>query len=429
MIEQWLDSPPLDDCRDVVEAARATGVLDTDERSVVFHDLDRLDARLDELTAAFPAGTLHSLAIKANPLVEVLRNAVARGAGLEAASIEEVHLALAAGCLPDRIVFDSPAKTHAEITEALALGIRLNVDNLDELERVLGDARAAESSSIVGVRINPLVAEGSIGITSVGGGRSRFGLPADVAIERLPEMFASSPSLRGLHVHVGSQGTNLRQLVDGAAQAERVRRAIDDHCGAGAVSVVDIGGGLPARYTTEEPPTPDRYARALAEQVPGLLDGGVQLVTEFGRAIQANCGWALSRVEYVKTTSAGPVAVIHLGADFLMRPAYQPENWRHRFSRLGPGSPLSGESGAWTVAGPLCFAGDVVGREVDLPALAPGDEVVVHDVGAYTLSMWSRHCSRGMPLVLGYRRGPDIDFTVLRRAERPADIVRFWSAE
>ncbi len=427
MTAGWNDAPSLDDCRTVVEAARASGALGADERSVVFHDLDLLDARIDELTTTFPAGTLHALAIKANPLVEVLRRAVARGAGLEAASIEEVHLAIAAGCPADRIVFDSPAKTRDEIGEALALGIRLNVDNLDELERVLALGSDA-SASLVGVRINPLVAEGAIGITSVGGGRSRFGLSADVAVEQLPELFAQHPSLRGVHVHVGSQGTNLRQLVDGAQQAERVRRAIDARCGAGRVTTVDIGGGLPARYTTEEPPTPGRYATALADEVPGLLDGGVQLVTEFGRAVQANCGWALSRVEYVKTTSAGPVAVIHLGADFLMRPAYQPEHWRHRFSRLGPGAAPAGESSPWTIAGPLCFAGDVVGRDVDLPTLAPGDEIVVHDVGAYTLAMWSRHCSRGLPLVLGYRRHPEIEFTVLRKPERPDDVVRFWSA-
>ena len=68
-------------------------------------------SRIAQLQSAFPKGTLHALAIKANPLVEVLREAVNAGAGLEAASIEEVHLALAADCPPERIVFDSPAKT------------------------------------------------------------------------------------------------------------------------------------------------------------------------------------------------------------------------------------------------------------------------------------------------------------------------------
>ena len=68
----------------------------------------------------------------------------------------------------------------------------------------------------------------------------------------------------------------------------------------------------------------------------------------------------------------------------------------------------------------------MVGRGVPLGAVVPGDEIIVHDVGAYTLSMWSRHCSRGMPLVLGYRGRQEPEFTVLRRAERPADVVRFW---
>ena len=126
------------------------------------------------------------------------------------------------------------------------------------------------------------------------------------------------------------------------------------------------------------------------------MDGSVELVTEFGRALHAGCASAMSRVEYVKHVDGADVAVIHLGADFLMRPAYVPDAWRHRFGLLdGDGAVRDGDVGPWTIAGPLCFAGDVIGRGVPLPPVRPGDRIVIHDVGAYTLSMWSRHCSRG----------------------------------
>ena len=121
------------------------------------------------------------------------------------------------------------------------------------------------------------------------------------------------------------------------------------------------------------------------------------------------------------------VAVIHLGADFLMRTAYVPDVWRHRFGVLDhDGSVRDGERGPWTIAGPLCFAGDVIGRGVELPTVRPSDRVVIHDVGAYTLAMWSRHCSRGIPAVVGLTA---TGWHLLRAAERPEDLVAYWSRD
>jgi diaminopimelate decarboxylase len=149
-------------------------------------------------------------------------------------------------------------------------------------------------------------------------------------------------------------------------------------------------------------------------------------VTEFGRAIQANCGVAVSRVEYVKPDQR--LAVIHWGADFLLRPVYRPDDWKHEFFVLnGQGRPKTGAAVPATIVGPLCFAGDVVARDVLLPPIDEGDWIVVRDVGAYTLSMWSRHCSRGIPAVIGYDPPPTESLRVLRAAETPADVVRFWS--
>ncbi len=122
------------------------------------------------------------------------------------------------------------------------------------------------------------------------------------------------------------------------------------------------------------------------------------------------------------------MAVIHLGADFMLRTAYLPEAWPHRFAVFSPnGVPKGGALDYWTVSGPLCFAGDVLARSIFLPNIEVGDWVVIRDVGAYTLGLWSRHCSRGMPLVLGYEGDDGRPLQVLRRGETPADLVRFWS--
>lgn len=407
------------------------------EPAVLFHDLGRMRARLVRLSGAFPPGTLHAVAIKANPLVEVLRAAVSCGAGLEAASLEEVRLALAAGCPPDRIVYDSPAKTREEIAEALATGVRINADGLDELERIAdlvrprptagpdAAARKAAAAGHIGLRINPQVGHGGIALTSVAGRRSKFGVPLEQA-EAVRAAFARHPWLTGLHVHVGSQGCALEQMVEGIRRVEALRQEIRGELGPSAAPVMDIGGGLPVAYRGEDrPPTLEQYVAALRRDVPTLFDDGTLLITELGRWVQAGCGFAVSRVEYVKEGPGGRTAILHLGADFLLRRAYHPDDWHHDFVALGPdATPKERPRSPCTLAGPLCFGGDVLARDLPLPQLSPGDLVLIRDTGAYTLSMWSRHCSRGIPAVLGVDAD---DIRVLRERERPEDIVAFWS--
>lgn len=418
----WQHRPDRDEIALVVDAAKRDGLVGHDVRAAIFHDLGLLDARLAQLAASFPEPALHTIAIKANPLVEVLRAVVAGGYGLEAASFEEVHLAVAAGCAPDRIVFDSPAKTRDELVRSLELGIRINADSLDELRRI-DELRADGSTSIVGLRVNPLVGAGSIGTTSVAAADSKFGVPINRIGPELRTMFRAD-WLRCLHVHVGSQGCTVEQLVGAAEAVVRLRDEL--RADGSVVDHVDIGGGLPVDYDEHSTaPTIEEYVTALRRGVPELFDGST-ILTEFGRAVHAGCGWAVTRVEYVKEHGAAPTAVVHLGADFLMRPVYQPDFWRHRFTAIDhdPGTPLE----SWRIAGPLCFGGDIIGRGVPLPRLGPDDHLVIHDVGAYTLSTWSRHCSRGMPAVYGYRLGDDdVDIELLRRAEEPEDIVRLWS--
>lgn len=88
------------------------------------------------------------------------------------------------------------------------------------------------------------------------------------------------------------------------------------------------------------------------------------------------------------------------------------------------GVPREGPVSATAVGGPLCFAGDLIARDRSLPAASPGDLLNIRDVGAYTLSMWSRHCSRGPPPVWGVRSG---GLVPLLTEEAPADVVAFWS--
>jgi diaminopimelate decarboxylase len=412
----------------VLATALAQGIIGT-RSALMFHDLDNLSQRITHLRSIFPPQTLHALAIKSNPVVELLRFAAERGMGLEAASLEEVALARAAGCTPDWIVYDSPAKTRTEIAQALTWGITLNADNFDELERIDEALRAfPHSTSLVGLRINPQVGHGSIGMLSVSGAYSKFGVPLGERRQDIIDAFRQYPWLRALHLHVGSQGISETQLATSVALIFDLREKIHTALGEPRIVVVDIGGGLPWRYREHETiPTPNSYATVLQEIVPQAFGDDVQLVTEYGRTIQVGCGFAASRVEYIKKDGGRRTAVIHFGADLLMRLVYSPEDWYHRISVLAPnGTPKQGDEQSHTIAGPLCFGGDVLARNIELPRVDEGDWIILHDVGGYTLGLWSRHCNRGLPMVLGYKAHPT-RFQVLLAGEYPEDVVRFWS--
>lgn len=409
---------------EILGQALAAGMIREVDTAVVFHDLDRMEGRLAAVRTAFGRTSLVAAAVKANPLPTVLAVLAACGAGAEVASLPELQLALDAGFAPGNIVFDSPAKTVDELDFAVPLGVLVNADNLEELERLATVGKALGRTPRAGLRVNPQVGAGRIQATSVADVYSKFGVPLD-GREAIKEAFSRHPWLDGLHVHIGSQGCPLELLVAGVGAVYDLAGEINAALGPGRIRRFDLGGGLPVAYREgDAPPTPQQYATALAQRCPGLFSGEFELVTEFGRFLHAPCGLAASRVEYVKHQPGHRTAILHLGADMFVRECYNRDLWHHTVTLLTPdGREKHGPTASWHLAGPLCFSGDFPVWEAALPVVAPGDWVVIHDVGAYTLAMWSRYNSRQMPRIVGLRQGL---FTVLRERETPCDVARFW---
>lgn len=125
-----------------------------------------------------------------------------------------------------------------------------------------------------------------------------------------------------------------------------------------------------------------------------------QLRTEFGQWTQRAAGYALTRVEYV---GDGPVPniFVHLGADLFTRHVYAPAA-ALLITVLNPdGTEKTGQTKTVNIAGPLCFAGDYLARSIELPNINEGDWLLISNVGANTYGLWSRHCTRSVPKVLG----------------------------
>ncbi|MGW7822443.1 diaminopimelate decarboxylase [Streptomyces puniciscabiei] len=416
----------------ILQRAVEQGLLDPEaSRLVAFVDLDGVAATVSELYDAFAdsPGALHAFAAKANCLVPVLGELNRMGMGCEVATAGELARALAAGFRPERIVFDSPAKTREEIRRALALGVAVNVDSFQELERVARILEGRPSRSRIGVRVNPQVGGGSIAAMSTATSTSKFGVPlADPGSrERLVRAFGEHPWLTWVHAHTGSQGCPLPLIAEGVAQAVEFAEQVDAAYGAGRIAGIDIGGGLPVNFADDEvTPSFAAYAEQLRKSAPQLFaDRRYRLVTEFGRSVLAKNGFMAAYVEYTKTSGDRPIALTHAGVQVATRTVFAPDAWPLRIEAYdGSGRVKRGPLVHQDVAGPACFAGDLLAADRALPLLDPGDLVVVPDTGAYYFSTPFHYNSLPEPAVHGVRVAADgrIRFTLLRPAQDPWQV-------
>ncbi|MCX5382036.1 diaminopimelate decarboxylase [Streptomyces sp. NBC_00083] len=415
-----------------VRAAVEQGLTGPDDPIVALLDITGIRAGAAALRAAFAevtdAPVLHAFAVKACPLVPVLRLLRAEGLGAEVASPGELALARAAGVDPTATVLDSPAKTPAELREALALGIAVNADNPQELARLDALVASADTSSPLGLRVNPQVGAGSIDALSTATATSKFGVALldDGARDWVVKAYAARPWLTRLHTHTGSQGVALPLMAQGVLAAYELAEEINAAVGRRQVDTLDIGGGLPVNFgSDEETPTYATYARVLKETVPGLFDGRYALVTEFGRSSLAKHGTVLARVEYAKRSGGRPIAVTHAGVQIAARTVYAPASWPLRIEAYdAKGRPKPGPAVAQDVAGPACFAGDLLAENRPLPLLEQGDHTAVLDTGAYYFAHHYSYNSLVRPGVYGFTAEPDgVRFATVRSPQPVAELV------
>ncbi|WP_329051496.1 diaminopimelate decarboxylase [Streptomyces violaceus] len=412
----------------ILRAAVQQGLLDPEGSALAgFVDFDGVAETVDSLHRAFPGSlrVLHAFAAKANSLVPVLAELRRLGMGCEVATGGELDRALAAGFPPDRIVFDSPAKTRAELERALGLGVTINVDNFQELSRIDTILAGRPPRSRIGVRVNSQVGGGTIAAMSTATPTSKFGiaLTDQDSRERLLRAFEEHPWLTWVHTHAGSQGCPLSLMAQGVAQAVEFAEEVNGRVGQRQVIGIDIGGGLPVNFATDEvSPGFDTYVDQLREHAPALFSGRYEIITEFGRSILAKNGFMAAYVEYTKTTGGRPIALTHAGVQVATRTVFHPDAWPLRIAAHDPsGGAKHGRPVRQDIAGPACFAGDLLARDRALPPLEPGDIVVLPDTGAYYFSTPFHYNSLPEPAVHAVRISGDgqVRFELVRPAQQP----------
>jgi diaminopimelate decarboxylase len=353
-------------------------------------DLDGAAAAAWGWQEALP-GALIAYALKANPDPALLRRLAVEGFGFEVVGPVELALALRTGAAPERIVVNGVGQTDADLQEALATGALVNAESLGALDVLLPAGRGR-----IGLRVNPGIEADTHPHLATGAASSKFG----IALDELPEAFrrvrAAGRTLESVGAHIGS---DIGEVEPFARLAEQLAAI----AGEAGIRRVDLGGG----YAGD----PATFGAAVRPQLPD----GIGVIAEPGRGIVARAGWLLTRV--IRVQARG-----HLVADAGMTELLRPMLYgaRHPVTLLEPGNAVRGDE-RWTVAGPICEAGDLLARDLDLgPRAGEGALLAVGEVGAYGLAMASNYNGRLRPAQAVIEDG---EVRLSRRRETVEDVV------
>lgn len=326
-------------------------------------------------------------AVKANSNIGILNIMAKLGSGFDIVSQGELERVLAAGGEASKVVFSGVAKSRAEIMRALEVDIRcFNVESIAELHHINQIAGEMGKIAPISLRVNPDVDAHTHPYISTGLKENKFGVSVDEARE-VYKLAATLPHVKitGMDCHIGSQLTELQPFLDAT---DRLIRLIEQLQEDGiTLKHLDLGGGLGVTYTDERPPHPSDYAAALLNKLKDYKD--LEIILEPGRAIAANAGILVAKVQYLKSNESRNFAITDTGMNDMIRPAL----YEAYMNIIEIDRTLGREKAIYDVVGPVCETSDFLGKQREL-AIAEGDYIAQRSAGAYGASMSSNYNSR-----------------------------------
>jgi len=355
------------------------------------YELPEVRRACQALRAALPDGSHLFYSLKANPHPELVRALAELGCRAEVSSLGELEAALSAGCAASEMLYTGPGKSRREVDEALAAGVTQFSFDSPVQGAVVGAAAKAAGRTVRGVlRVNPDGGSSAFGL-AMGGGPSPFGFDAS-AVRKAAREFASDGwvDLRGFHFYVGTNADQPEALL--ATFETAIATAVELQTALGIeLELLDLGGGFGQAFaapgarvdfTALKAP----LERMLDARLPGWRRQRPQIAFESGRYLVGAAGTLVCTVEDVKASGDRTFAVLDSGVNHLggLGGLRKITPGQVKVELLSPGAdaPLAPVD----VVGPLCTPADGWARNVALPRLAPGQRLVVRNVGAYGIT-------------------------------------------
>lgn len=358
--------------------------------STPFYAYDRsaLSARVQELRQHLPAALALHYSIKANPMPALVQHMASLVDGLDVASAGEMKVALDTGKDPSRISFAGPGKSDAELAQAVAAGICVNVESEREIRLLANLSQSLGVGASVVLRVNPDFELRSSGM-KMGGGAKQFGIDAEEVPNMLALAAGASLDVLGFHIFSGSQSLKADAIIEAQTRTlELSMRLAQD--ARQPVRQLNIGGGFgipyfPGERALDLAPIGEHLAQLVEQAAVSLPDA--RLAIELGRYLVGEAGVYVARVVDRKI-SRGQVFLVtdgglhhHLSASGNFGQVIR-KNYPVAVGNRMTASP---DSPAYVV-GPLCTPLDLLADKMDLAHAQVGDLIVVFQSGAYGLS-------------------------------------------
>ena len=381
--------PVVDDCLQVggiplTRLAQRVG-------STPFYAYDRrlLSERVAHVRAHMPPAVELHFSMKANPMPALVQHMAGLVDGLDVASSGELRTALDTGKDPAHISFAGPAKTDAELRQAVAAGVCLNIESEHELARTARIGEALGITPRVALRINPAFELKSSGM-KMGGGAKPFGIDEEQVPAVLRQVAALGLDFQGFHIFSGSQSLRLDAIIE--AQSRSIELAMRLAASSPlALRQLNIGGGLGIPYFPGEARIdPAPMGEHLAAWLPRLATALPQarLALELGRYLVGEAGVYVARV-IDRKVSRGEVFLVldggmhhHLAASGNLGQVIR-KNYPVAVGNRMNASGDAPDSGPASATGPLCTPLDILADRMPLAHARVGDLVVVFQSGAY----------------------------------------------
>jgi len=376
---------------------------------IYVYDAEHIESQYNAMKNSFALDNLKiNFACKALTNINILSLMKKLGAGVDTVSIQEIQLALKAGFAPEDIVYTPNSVSFEEIEKAIELGVKINIDNIEYLERI-----GHEHPNLpVCIRINPHVMAGGHAKISVGHIDSKFG----ISVHQMPLVHRLIDTLKinieGIHMHTGSDILDVEVFMHAAEILFQIASTMPD------LTYIDFGSGFKVRYKENDIDTDiEAFGKEMSVRFRQFCNDygrDITLMFEPGKYLVSEAGYFLVKTNLIKQTTSTVFVCVDSGFNHLIRPMFY-DAYHEIINLTNP----KGKPRVYSVVGYICET-DTFAWNRRIPEVRPNDILAFKNAGAYSFQMASNYNSRLKPAEILIKDG---EAHLIRKRETIENIL------